>query len=347
MPSSTALPYVPRPRYGRDLLSALSAEAPQLFARPIVLTQPEPWQLVEAVFDPSSTQRHLVETMEHDAVRQRSDAFEEASAVFGVGGGSALDHAKYVAWRRGLPLVLVPSILSVDAAYTRAIGVREGARVRYVGDARPQALLVDFMLLQAAPPLLNRAGVGDILSIYTALWDWRAAHEALGEPWDAGLAADAEALLARLFEGADAIGAVSEPGLQLLSELYAAEVALCERWGNARPEEGSEHYIAYALEAHTGDHYVHGQLIGLTVALAAQVQGQDVERVVGFLRRVGLDCRPAAVGVDPDALARVLGSMRRYVEAETQLLPGVFHLRQPLEDAEIGALLALAGRLGA
>ena len=46
----------------------------------------------------------------------------------------ALDHAKFTAWQLKLPLVLVPSILSVDAAFTRAVGVREDQRVCYVGD---------------------------------------------------------------------------------------------------------------------------------------------------------------------------------------------------------------------
>ena len=44
------------------------------------------------------------------------------------------------------------------------------------------------------------------------------------------------------------MGAVSEEGLRLLSELYVEEVALCEAWGDSRPEEGSEHYLAYCVE---------------------------------------------------------------------------------------------------
>ena len=82
------------------------------------------------------------------------------SAVFGIGGGSACDHAKFVVeyvnqhYRMEhekmqkssssaaaasstaavqppvVPLVLVPTILSVDAPYTRAAGVRETGKVR-------------------------------------------------------------------------------------------------------------------------------------------------------------------------------------------------------------------------
>ena len=59
----------------------------------------------------------------------------------------ALDHAKFAAHALGVPLVLCPSILSVDAGYTVAAGVRDTrpvdgstaskTSVVYVGDARP------------------------------------------------------------------------------------------------------------------------------------------------------------------------------------------------------------------
>ena len=339
MPLEVPSPYVPRPRYGRLLLESLPAE---LRARPIVITQPEPWQQIRRLFDADATQLHFAVGMEHADVLARSDAFGPASVVIGVGGGTALDHAKYTAWRRGLPLVLAPSILSVDAAFTRAIGVREGARVRYVGDARPDHLLVDFGLLQAAPPLLNRAGAADVLSIFTALHDWEAAAERTGEGFAPDIAAEARALLERLLAGAAGLRDQTEEGLRLLAELYVGEVVLCERWGNARPEEGSEHYVAYALEARSGGHYVHGQLVGLGVVLAGLHQGQDVAPVARFLRELDLDCRYEAVGTSRAEMRAVLLGMGEYVRQEAQLLPGVFHLRGGVPAGEVDALLDAA-----
>lgn len=312
------------PTYGRDLLRTLPAA---LFDAPVVCTQPEPWALVAEHFPGGRTRPLLVTTMEHAAVRANTAALGEGSAVFGVGGGQALDHAKYVAWQTGRPLVLVPTILSVDAAYTEAIGVREGQRVRYVGKVRPAHLLVDFGLLQAAPPLLNRAGAGDILSIFTALWDWRAAQERLGEAYDAAVAAAAQRVLDDLLRAEAALREVTEAGLRALSEAYVAEVALCDRVGNARPEEGSEHYLAYALEALTGRHFLHGQLVGLCVLLAGRCQGQDVRPIAAFLRGIGLDGRFEAVGTTRAELRRALLGMGAYVREEAQLLPGVFHFR--------------------
>eukprot|EP00041_Stephanoeca_diplocostata_P014545 m.267341 g.267341 ORF g.267341 m.267341 type:complete len:123 (+) comp19732_c0_seq7:1054-1422(+) len=84
---------------------------------------------------------------------------------------------------------------------------------------------------------------------------------------------------------------------RLVEEVAIMQVFLCEQWGNARPEEGSEHYIAYALEAKTGKHYIHGQLIGLCILLVAHFQGQDTGVIGRCLQDLGLDCRLLVVPV--------------------------------------------------
>lgn len=282
----------------------------------------------------------MVETMEESTVSEVTQSFTPAGAVIGIGGGSALDHAKYVAWKTGLPLVLIPSILSVDAAFTKAIGIRKDSRVRYVGEVFPEHFLIDYGLLQSADPVLNIAGIGDILSIFTALWDWREAGQRTGENYHPSVAREAGILLNRLFEGADEIAKVSDDGLHLLSELYVGEVRLCEMVGSSRPEEGSEHYIAYALEHHTRRHYLHGALVGMGVLLAGAYQGQDVAPVREFIKRLGLDCSFEGVGTTKAEVRATLTGIGSYVKGEPHLLPGVFHFRDGILGDEIDALLA-------
>ena len=329
-------PRVAIPTYGTNLIQNLPAS---LLQRPVVLTQPEPWALVEKLFDKSNLQLHMVETMEESVVQEVTRSFSQASAILGIGGGSALDHAKYVAWKTNIPLVLVPTILSVDAAYTKAIGVRQGARVRYVGEVFPEHLLVDFDIVRQAPPILNRSGVGDILSIFTALWDWREANRKNGEFYDPHIAEDSLKLLQRLLDAPEDIRDITPEGIRLLSDLYVGEVRLCEMVGNSRPEEGSEHYIAYCLESLTQRPYIHGQLIGLCVLLAGAYQGQDIAPISGFLKAVDLDCSPEALNVTIDELKQALAHMGTYVRNETQLLPGVFHFNEGLSEEKINELL--------
>lgn len=325
-----------RPTYGRDLIAGLE---PELLDRPIVITQPEPWALVSQHFDPAATQIHTVASMERQRVEERSASFDDAGAVFGIGGGAALDHAKHTAWVRGLPLVLIPSILSVDAAFTSSIAVREYRRVRYVGEVTPAHLLVDFNILQAAPPMLNRAGVGDVLSIFTALWDWNEASKRTGERYDPVVAGEADSLLEHMMSNVFELQMVTEDGLRKLAELFCEEVRLCNRVGSSRPEEGSEHHLAYCIEATTGKVLLHGRLVAMCTCLAAEYQGQDTRRIRAFLRDLQLDCSPGAVGVTREELRRSLGQVCTFVREEDQLLPGAFHFADQITPQELHGLM--------
>lgn len=220
------------------------------------------------------------------------------ATVVGLGGGTALDTAKYVAWRLGLPLVQVPSITSVDAAFTDAIGVRDGGHVRYIGRIEPELVVLDLDLVRSAPPHLNRAGIGDVLSCHTGLYDWRlAAGAGHGPAWDEPLAALGRALLAELDAAAEEVAAVSVEGVRFLADAYRRIGAACAHAGHSRFEEGSEHFWAYAYEHRTGAHPVHGEIIALAVAALAHVQGNEPDRVAALIRRSGVRAHPDDLGV--------------------------------------------------
>jgi len=270
--------------------------------------------------------------MEQAAIEARIDALPRAASVFGIGGGSACDAAKLYAARTGARLVLVPTILSADAAFTKSAGVRVGHRVRYVGEVFPDHLLVDFDLLRQAPPRLNRAGAGDILSISAAAWDWQLASYLRAEDFDGKIAREARKLLDRLVAGAAAIRDGAEEGFRLLAELYVDEVALCGRTGNSRPKEGSEHAFAYCLESLTHGRYLHGELVALAVLVATLAQEQPVTPLLATCRALGIEYRADRVGVTRADVEKTLMSLPAYLAEETQLLFGVFHHRAMTRD---------------
>jgi glycerol-1-phosphate dehydrogenase [NAD(P)+] len=199
--------------------------------------------------------------------------------VYAVGGGLAADMAKYVAARHRLPLVCVPTALSVDAFLTWASGVRQGGGVGYVETKPPDSLLIDWAVLGAAPPSIRAAAICDVLSIATGSWDWRFA-EAKGRnppgmeyaPWVDRAAA---AILQGALDCAQAAGRGDRAGLRQLLDCLVMEVQLCNQIGHSRPEEGSEHYFAYAVENEMGKGLPHGDLVGPGILLMAERQGQD------------------------------------------------------------------------
>ena len=249
------------------------------------------------------------------------------ATVVGVGGGTALDTAKYLAWALDRPLVQVPTITSVDAGFTDAIGVRSGGRVRYIGKVRPLRVVIDIPLIRSAPARLNRAGIGDVLSCHTGLYDWRlAVDHGDGPPWDDTLAALGTLLLDELDTAVDDIAAVSDDGVRFLVDAYRRIGAACAAAGHSRFEEGSEHFWAYAYEHATGAHPVHGEIISFAVCALAQVQGNDPERALAVVRRSGVRAHPADLGISHDDFSHCLAGLAAYARAE-QLDMGVADYR--------------------
>ena len=240
-----------------------------------------------------------------------------AATVVGLGGGTALDTAKYVAWKLGRPLVQVPTITSVDAGFTDAIGVRDQGRVRYIGKVVPELVVLDLPLIRSAPARLNRAGVGDILSCHTGLFDWRlATNHGHGHPWHTGLAALGAMLLDELEAAAEEIAAVSDEGVRFIADAYRRIGAACAWAGHSRFEEGSEHFWAYAFEHATGAHPVHGEIISFAVCALAHVQGNDPERAFDIVRRAKVRANPSDLAIDEDAFRLCLLGLREYARSE-------------------------------
>ena len=253
----------------------------------------------------------------------------EGEVVYGIGGGLAIDTAKYVAATNGLPLIAIPTILSTDAFLTDATGVREDGCVRYLPSKAPDTVIVDMDVLGSAPASMRASGAADVLSIATAMWDWQEA-EKMGEnpstqrvtPQAIGIGST---LLQTLLDNAREIGSGTPTGLKLLLDLLCMEVQLCYLCGHSRVEEGSEHHFVYAVEnrltstdseATNGGPLLHGELVGLGILLMAALQSQPWMQYRHALECLQINYRPSAVA--PDAIAETLINLSDYV-AQHQL----------------------------
>ena len=242
----------------------------------------------------------------------------DSDTVVGIGGGSALDTAKFIAWKTGKRLIQVPSITSVDAGFTHAIGVRSDGRVKYIGRIMPQYVVLDIDLVRSAPPRLNRSGIGDILSCHTGLWDWRFAVErGHGVPWDTDAAALGRALLDELAAHVDEIFAVTPGAVRWLASAYQRIGAACGVLRHSRFEEGSEHFLGYAYEQRTGAHPMHGELIAMCVVAMSTLQANDPDWARDIVVRSGVRANPVDLGISRDDFVGSLLALPTYVEGES------------------------------
>lgn len=314
--------------YGRDIIGAI----PRSCTNMLVVTMEEVWPLVKDTFDKNAKRVHFVNTLEVDALEEFVRTLDGIESVLGIGGGSAADVAKYVSWRKGIPLYQVPSIISVNACFTHMVAIRDKGRVKYVGDAVPEMVYVDYSLIQKAPERLNRAGLGDILSCHTGLFDWKLADKTGKTPkWDESLASRAKELLGIVRSNAREIHAVSEKGIQTVMEVHKWVGAMCHEHGHPRFEEGSEHHFAYNLEFVTGKHILHGELVCLGIFIMSSLQGNDPEGILRTIREAGVVIEPEKLGITWDEMKQTLLTLKDYVVAEK--LPYTVIHEKPIDEA--------------
>ena len=303
--------------FGRNLL----AEVPGFVLPPIlVVTMEDLWPLFEDRL-PDDVQVHLVRSMERSTLEGELAQFNNIASILGLGGGQAIDAAKYFAWRLNKPLFQFPTSLSVDAVFGHRAGVRENSLVRYVGFAVPQSVYIDLDIIEAAPGALNIGGVGDVFCFITGVMDWRYADRQ-GKcearwPYDDSLAlislAKAETALIAL----DDIRDLTPEGVRIMVDALKWGGASYHGAGwNPRHIEGVEHYIFYALEARTGKKFLHGQAVCLGLILGAMMHGERVDELLHAVTYLGIDIRPSAMDITWEDVFAAMHGLKDFVVRE-------------------------------
>lgn len=105
-----------------------------------------------------------------------SRAVAGADAVVTVGGGTITDIGKLATFRSGqAPLVVVQTAASVDGFSDNvSVTLRNGVK-RTVESRWPDVIIADLETISQAPVAMNRAGYGEMNSMFIAPADWRLA----------------------------------------------------------------------------------------------------------------------------------------------------------------------------
>ena len=287
----------------------------------IVCTMDIPWNLTKDVIGGVPEAVVMVESMEENVLERQLLSLPECDAFVGIGGGQAVDMAKYFSWKLGKRLVTIPTVISVDAFVTPAVGVRRGNEVVYIGDTSPDPLVIDYDLIRSAPCELNIAGVGDLLSIHTAVYDWELAHR-LGKseyPFLSDAVAQAKDILTNIMSKLEDIANVTDNGIAAIVDGYLNVNKICIPAGHYRVEEGSEHYVFYALEKKYQRSFIHGHIVGLSVYLMSRLQKNEVDKITKFMDTIGLCYHPVHMDITEEALKEVLLSLREFVQCRKDL----------------------------
>jgi glycerol-1-phosphate dehydrogenase [NAD(P)+] len=221
-------------------------------------------------------------------------------AVVAIGGGKTLDVAKYAATRAALPMVAVATSLAHDGLCSPVASLEHPHGKGSFGVAMPIGVVVDLDHVRAAPPILVRGGIGDVISNLAAIEDWRLAERERGEQVD-GLAMAfarnaAEAILHRddSIDNDDFVTTLAE---SLVLSGMAMAVA-----GTSRPCSGADHEIIHAIDSlypHTAGH---GELAGIGALFSYFLREDEVmvDLVARRLAQHSLPRTPADLGLSEE-----------------------------------------------
>jgi glycerol-1-phosphate dehydrogenase [NAD(P)+] len=208
---------------------------------------------------------------------------KECDAVIGLGGGKALDVAKYVAFLAGTPMYAVPTSLSNDGFCSPQSSLTLGGARRSLPAGLPFAVVVDTAVCLGAPEALWWSGVGDLAAKVTAVADWKLAYHATGEPVDDFAALLSDATVSQFL----AQPTRDDEGMRLLATslmLNGISMAVC---GSSRPASGAEHLISHALDAISARPRLHGLQVGVATYIVSRLQGQGTARIAEAFHRTG------------------------------------------------------------
>ena len=300
--------------YGRNLLYELNIILPQ---DALIVTMKDLWDRFENYFT-KNVQVHFVKNLNIETLENDYDKFKNFNAVVGIGGGQAVDAAKFFSWKSNAKLFQVPTSMSVNAAFGHRFAARIDGNINYIGWTTPEAVYVDFDIIKNAPKLFNRSGICEIMCYHTAHLDWKYADKVgkCEKKWayDQQAVNEAKSVLDYMLEGIDDIKEVNDNGIIRLMNANSWGGPAFHNFGwNPRPIEGTDHFVFYSLEYHTKKSYIHGQPVNMGVYVGSLLHNSKAEEMLDYIIRAGVDIRPESMGITWEDMANALIKMKEYI----------------------------------
>lgn len=226
--------------------------------------------------------------------------------IFGVGGGKKIDVAKLSSARQEIPFISVPTTASHDGIASSLSSVKGFEKPYSVMAQAPIAIIADTNIIMHAPWRYVISGCGDIMAKFTAVKDWRLAHEEKGEYYGEYAASLALMSTKLVIQNAELIKAQKEEGLRVLLEaLISCGVAMSIA-GSSRPCSGSEHLFSHALNMIKPNHAMHGEQCGVGTIMMAYLHKSNWKRIKDTLEMLNAPTNADQLDVEKEDVIRAL-----------------------------------------
>ncbi|MCR5651651.1 MAG: iron-containing alcohol dehydrogenase family protein [Lachnospiraceae bacterium] len=251
---------------------------------------------------------YLIQKVDYDSAVQLAKyiTMKDIKLVIGFGGGTVLDLAKFAAFVSKTTLISLPTTLSNDSlASPVAVLGTEGKARKSFRCTIPDAIIVDTGVVKSAPRRQLLAGIGDTISKYTALYDWKLAGKKTGEAVDDFARMMSHMALDSILhcdgEELDSFDFIRRLTDALVMGGLAMEIAGC-----SRPSSGSEHLFCHAMEENHSEEVTvpHGIATAMGTFPACIFQERDTSKIEKVVKHFNIPIKPSANGVTEEIFVR-------------------------------------------
>ena len=244
-----------------------------------------------------SMEIYLLEAQSYDnaVALAKHISMQGISLIIGLGGGTVLDLAKFAAFVSKSTYICLPTTLSNDSlASPVAVLGTEGKARKTFGCTIPHAILVDTDAIAGAPLKQLLSGVGDTVSKYTALNDWKLAHSVGNDKVD-----DFAYMISKMAFNSicynDQRELKSTDFLKRLTQALVMGGLAMEIAGSSRPSSGSEHLFNHSLEEYYSEqvNVPHGIAVAMGSYGACTFQKRNIGKITRVIRDYGIPVRPS------------------------------------------------------
>lgn len=245
----------------------------------------------------SGSELYLIEEASYDraVALAKYITMHDIRVVIGFGGGTVLDLAKFAAFVSKAQLISLPTTLSNDslASPVAVLGTVGKARKTFRCTI-PDAILVDAGVIMSAPTRQLLAGIGDTISKYTALNDWKLACSRGREHVD-----DFAYMISKMAFNSICYNDQKEVKtvdfIKRLTQALVMGGLAMEIAGSSRPSSGSEHLFCHALEENFSEEVrvPHGIAVAMGSFGAVQFQNRNKAKIENILKAYDIPVRPS------------------------------------------------------
>ena len=229
----------------------------------------------------------------------------EKYPLIALGGGIIIDLCKYIASELDRHLIVIPTLLSSDAIASGYSVIWDGTTNRAVRTKSPNMIIGDYDILKRQPKKYISAGMGDMLSKVSALFDWRLSFWMGGESYNDFAMTVARSTTELLQRRIIDVSKMNYIGIETLFLSEVTDGYLMELAGSTRVAAGSEHLFTFALESlEPGG--LHGIYCGLGTIMMSYLQSRENLDIRGYLQAGGLPTNIQEAGISRENVVRAL-----------------------------------------